>query len=72
MCVCVSAILYELLYDRVFHMDRSALTSSLRMSKVPSETIITEERESSGNSDLDEGEDFWCVCVCVCGAAVTT
>ncbi|KAF5904172.1 OTU domain-containing protein 4 isoform X1, partial [Clarias magur] len=56
--VCQS-ILYELLYERVFHVDRSALMSSLRMSKGTSETIITEERESSGNSDLDEGEDFW-------------
>ncbi|XP_026776092.3 OTU domain-containing protein 4 isoform X1 [Pangasianodon hypophthalmus] len=53
------SILYELLYERVYGVDRSVLTPSLRVSKANNEAIETEERESSGDSDLDEGEDFW-------------
>ncbi|XP_017342289.1 OTU domain-containing protein 4 isoform X1 [Ictalurus punctatus] len=53
------SILYELLYERVYGVDRSVITPSLRVSRAKSEIIETEERESSGNSDLDEGEDFW-------------
>lgn len=57
--MCVSAILYELLYDRVFGVDRSVVMPSLKASKAKNETIETEERESSGDSDLDDGDDFW-------------
>ncbi|MCI4387811.1 hypothetical protein PGIGA_G00078550 [Pangasianodon gigas] len=53
------SILYELLYERVYGVDRSVLTPSLRVSKANNEAIETEERESSGDSDLDEGEAFW-------------
>ncbi|XP_058265410.1 OTU domain-containing protein 4 isoform X2 [Hemibagrus wyckioides] len=53
------SILYELLYDRVFDVDRSAVMPSLKASKAKNETIETEERESSGDSDLDDGDDFW-------------
>ncbi|MCJ8742049.1 hypothetical protein PDJAM_G00077760 [Pangasius djambal] len=56
--VCQS-ILYELLYERVYGVDRNVLAPSLRVSKAHNEAIETEERESSGDSDLDEGEDFW-------------
>lgn len=55
----VLAILYELLYDRVYGVDRNVLTPSLRVSKAKNETVEMVERESSGDSDLDEGEDFW-------------
>ncbi|KAK3519160.1 hypothetical protein QTP70_020011, partial [Hemibagrus guttatus] len=53
------SILYELLYERVFGVDRNVLMPSLRASKAKNETLETEERESSGDSDLDDGDDFW-------------
>ncbi|XP_060793741.1 OTU domain-containing protein 4 isoform X2 [Neoarius graeffei] len=53
------SILYELLYERVYGVDQSMLVPSLRVSRAKNETIEVEECESSGDSDLDEGEDFW-------------
>ncbi|KAF7696315.1 hypothetical protein HF521_006409 [Silurus meridionalis] len=56
--VCQS-ILYELLYERVYGVERNVLAPSLRGSKTNNENIEAVERESSGDSDQDEGEDPW-------------
>ncbi|XP_047663042.1 OTU domain-containing protein 4 isoform X3 [Tachysurus fulvidraco] len=53
------SILYEMLYERVYGVDQSVLTSSLKTSKVKNETVETEQCESSGDSDLNDGDDFW-------------
>ncbi|XP_076848852.1 uncharacterized protein LOC143496574 isoform X2 [Brachyhypopomus gauderio] len=55
--VCQS-ILYELLYERVFHVDRSVLAANMRSLKESDEATEVENR-SSDESDLDEGDDFW-------------
>ncbi|XP_060749541.1 OTU domain-containing protein 4 isoform X3 [Tachysurus vachellii] len=53
------SILYEMLYERVYGVDQSVLTSSLKTSKTKNETVETEQCESSGDSDLNDGDDFW-------------
>ena len=54
-----SAILYELLYERVCGVDRSVVTASMKGSRARDEAADVEVFKGSEESDLDEGEDFW-------------
>ncbi|XP_031707091.1 OTU domain-containing protein 4 [Anarrhichthys ocellatus] len=55
------SILYELLYDNVFQVDRSSLGSCQRMSR-PADLLSDDSMNvclSSDDSDLDAGEPLW-------------
>ncbi|XP_035377129.1 OTU domain-containing protein 4 [Electrophorus electricus] len=52
------SILYELLYEKVFHVDQSVLAANMRSSKVRDAAEVEESR-SSDESDLDDGDNFW-------------
>lgn len=54
----IVAILYELLYERVCGVERKTLAPSLREHKSRDEFVEVNQRESSEESDLDEG-DLW-------------
>lgn len=65
-CVCVAAVLYELLYDSVLGVERSALSPCQRTPRSSSHLIDDNMAacSSSDESDAETDEPLWCVCAC--------
>lgn len=56
--VCTAAILYELLYERVYGVDHGVVSACLRSGRDAGDDG-NGECKSSEESDLEEEDDFW-------------